>query len=71
MRVFIFNEMSTKRVQHMSYKQYITKDRPLSTPALIHPPSHRKENLAVINGSSKTVNAKQLILYKDDVNTFS
>ena len=69
--VFIFNEMSSNRVQYMSYNQHITKDLPLSTPAPKHPPSHRKENLSVINGSSKTVNAKQFILYKDDVNTFS
>lgn len=55
--------MSPKHAQCMSYKQHITKNPPLSTHARKHPPSHRKENLAAVNGASKTGNTKQLIFY--------
>ena len=58
------------RVQNMSYKQHITPTPPISTPPFKHPSTHHKENLSVNDGSSRKVNAKQLILYKDDVNTY-
>ena len=62
--------MSGKRVQVMSHKQRITQPQPVSQPKYTHPVTHHKENLTVNNGSSKRVNAKQLILYKDDVNSY-
>lgn len=54
----------------MSYRQHITKNESITKPEYIHPPTHRKENLSATDGSSKRVNAKQLILYKDDVNSY-
>lgn len=62
--------MSSRRVQVMSYRQRITKNESITKPEYIHPPTHRKENLSATDGSSKRVNAKQLILYKDDVNSY-
>ena len=62
--------MSGKSVQVMSHKQHIMKNPPISTPPPKHPSTHRKENLSATDGSSHKVNAKQLILYKDDVNTY-
>lgn len=62
--------MSGKSVQVLSYKQCTTKNPPITQPKCLHPPSHRKENLSASDGSSKRVNAKQLILYKDDMNSY-
>ena len=62
--------MSGIRVQNMSYKQRIFKNPPISTPSFKHPSTHHKENLSVNDGSSRKVNAKELILYKDDVNSY-
>ena len=62
--------MSSKGVQIMSHKQHITPNQPITKPEYKHPLSHKKENLSRTDGSSKTVNAKQLILYKDDVNSY-
>ena len=60
----------SKSVQVMSHKQYTTPNPPITKPEYHHPPTHRKENLSATDGSSKRVNAKQLILYKDDVNSY-
>lgn len=54
----------------MSYRQRITKNEPVTKPKYTNPYTHRKENLSATDGSSKRVNAKQLILYKDDVNSY-
>ena len=62
--------MSSRKVQIMSYKQHITPTQPISKPEYKHPPTHKKENISSPDGSSKTVNAKQLILYKDDINSY-
>ena len=62
--------MSGKRVQVMSHKQHITPNEPVTKPEYKHPYTHKKENLSATDGSSKRVNAKQLILYKDDVNSY-
>ncbi len=62
--------MSSRKVQIMSYKQQCMSDPPITKPMYKHPPTHKKENLASNDGSSKRVNAKQLILYKDDVNSY-
>ncbi|KAK8840665.1 hypothetical protein M9Y10_030440 [Tritrichomonas musculus] len=62
--------MSGKSVQVMSHKQHTTRNPPVTQSEYHHPPTHRKENLSSTDGSSKRVNAKQLILYKDDVNSY-
>ena len=62
--------MSGKSVQVMSYKQHNTPSESITKPKYKHPPTHKKENLSATDGSSKRVNAKQLILYKDDVNSY-
>lgn len=62
--------MSGKGVQIMSYRQHTTPNPPLTKPEYKHPMTHKKENLSSNDGSSKRVNAKQLILYKDDVNSY-
>ncbi|KAK8882377.1 hypothetical protein M9Y10_045019 [Tritrichomonas musculus] len=61
----------TSSVQVMSHKQHITKNPPITQPKYTHPPTHIKENLSSTDGSSKRVNAKELILYKDDINTYT
>ena len=62
--------MSSRRVQIMSYKQNITPNESIMKPEYKHPPTHKKENISSTDGSSNKVNAKQLILYKDDVNSY-
>ena len=62
--------MSSRRVQIMSYKQNITPNESVTKPKYTNPYTHKKENLSATDGSSKRVNAKQLILYKDDVNSY-
>lgn len=62
--------MSGKHVQIMSYKQHVTHNEPITKPEYKHPVTHHKENLIATDGSSKIVNAKQLILYKNDVNSY-
>ena len=62
--------MSSKQVQIMSHKQHSTPNPPISKPEFKHPKTHRKENLSATDGSSKRVNAKELILYKNDVNSY-
>ncbi|KAK8881985.1 hypothetical protein M9Y10_044624 [Tritrichomonas musculus] len=61
--------LSNRSVQILSYKQRITPNPPITQPRCVHPLTHIKENLASTDGSSKRVNAKELILYKDDINT--
>lgn len=62
--------MSSQRVQIMSYKQHITANPPISQQSFKHPPTHIKENIYANDGSSHRVNAKELILYKNDVNSY-
>lgn len=62
--------MSGKQVQFMSHHQHITRNQPTTKPEFKHPETHKKENLFAPDGSSKRVNAKELILYKDDVNAY-
>ena len=62
--------MSSKKTQVMSHKQHITPNPSVTKPSFTHPPTHVKENLSQTDGSSKKVNAKQLILYKDDINSY-
>ena len=62
--------LSGKNIQVMSHKQHIPPTPPLSTPPFKHPLTHIKENNTAIDGSSHKVNAKELILYKDDTNSF-
>lgn len=60
----------SRHVQVMSYKQHITPNEPITKPEFKHPMAHKKENLASNDGSSNKINAKQLILYKDDINSY-
>ena len=62
--------MSGKRIQIMSYKQRSGSIPPITKPKYTHPYTHSKENLTRNDGASNKVNAKQLILYKDDVNSY-
>lgn len=62
--------MSSHSVQVMSYKQHVTKQQPITQPKFKHPATHHKENLSAVDGKANKVNAKQLILYKDDVNSY-
>ena len=62
--------MSSRRVQIMSYKQNITPNESVTKPKYTNPYTHKKENLSATDGSSNKVNAKELILYKDDVNSY-
>ena len=62
--------MSSRNVQVMSHKQHATPTPSITKPKYRHPATHHKENLSATDGSSKRVNAKQLILYKDDVNSY-
>ena len=62
--------MSSHSVQVMSHNHHVTKQQPITQPKFKHPPTHHKENLACNDGKANKVNAKQLILYKDDVNSY-
>ena len=62
--------MTSKNVQVMSHKQRITSNPPVTKPKYKHPPTHSKENLSLVDGKASKVNAKQLILYKDDINSY-
>lgn len=54
----------------MSYKQHTTPNQPIIKPEYKHPPTHTKENLSRTDGSASKINAKELIIYKDDVNSY-
>lgn len=62
--------MSSRNVQIMSHRQCITPNPPITQPKFKHPATHHKENLSAVDGKANKVNAKQLILYKDDVNSY-
>ena len=62
---------SHRRVQLMSYKQRITPDFKPDTTTPYHPPTHKKEDLTIIQGSSYQTNAKQLIVQKNDENNYT
>ena len=62
--------MSSRNVQIMSHRQCITPNPPVTKTVFKHPPTHIKENLSAVDGKANKVNAKQLILYKDDVNSY-
>lgn len=62
--------MSGKSVQVMSQKQHTTPTPPITKPEYRHPLTHRKENLIAVDQSCRCVNSKQLILFKDDVNSY-
>lgn len=62
--------MTSRNVQIMSHRQRITPNPSVTQPQYKNPPSHRKENLSAVDGKACNVNAKQLILYKDDVNSY-
>ena len=68
--IFFCFKMSGKKVQIMSYKQHIMPNSPITKPEYKHPTTHKKENIFVTDGSSKRINAKELILYKNDVNSY-
>ena len=54
----------------MSFKQHVTPNVSVSKPEYKHPPTHYKENLSAVDGKAHKVNAKRLIIYKDDVNSY-
>lgn len=62
--------MPRKNVQIMSFKQHTTPNAKVTQPEYKHPPTHKKENLSTVEGKGHKANAKQLILYKDDVNSY-
>lgn len=62
--------MSGRNVQVMSFKQHVTPNVSVSKPEYKHPPTHYKENLSAVDGKAHKVNAKRLIIYKDDVNSY-
>ena len=63
--------MSRRRVQILSYKQHITPDVKINTSTPLSPPTHKKEDLNIIQGSNYQVNAKQLIVEKTDENNYN
>ena len=63
--------MSRRRVQFMSYHQRITPDFKPDNSTRLSPPTHKKEDLTVIQGSSYQTNAKQLMVTKTDENNYT
>ena len=60
--------MSTKpRVQHMSWKQKIHHDDDINRPKpkVLHPPSHKKENLLAQPSTSNEVAVKDIAMGGD------
>ena len=62
---------SHRRVQFMSYKQRITPDFKPDTTTPLSPPTHKKEDLTIIQGAGYQTNAKQLIVQKNDENNYT
>ena len=54
----------------MSWKQHQTPTMKINNKTPLHPPTHKKEDLTVIQGSSSQSNAKQLIITKKDTNSY-
>lgn len=63
--------MSRRRVQLMSYKQHLTPDFKPNTTTPYNPPTHKKEDLTIIQGAGYQTNAKQLIVTKTDENNYT
>ena len=62
--------MSRKGIQVMSWKQHQTPTMKINNKTPLHPPTHKKEDLTVIQGSSSQSNTKQLIITKKDTNSY-
>lgn len=62
--------MSRRRVQVLSYKQHITPDFKPDTTTPLSPPTHKNEDLTIIQGAGYQTNAKQLIIAKTDENSY-
>ena len=60
---------ATRRVI-IRFKQRITKDFKVDNSTPLHPPTHKTENLTVVQGGSHQLNAKQNIVDKKDVNSY-
>ena len=67
-KMFNRDEMSTKpRVQHMSWKQKMHHDDDINRPKpkVLHPPSHKEENILAQPSTSNEVAVKDIVMGGD------
>ena len=62
--------MSSKRKSVIKFKQRITPDLKINNATPLHPPTHKSENLTIVQGSGRQINAQQMIVDKKDVNSY-
>ena len=59
-----------KRKPIIRFQQHITPDFHVENKYLLHPPTHKTENLNAVQGAGHQLNAKQNIVDKNDINSY-
>ena len=62
--------MSSKRKPVIKFKQRIIPDLKINNATPLNPPTHKSENLTIVQGSGRQINAQQMIVDKKDVNSY-